>query len=116
MANTNALASEEYIEQTYFFRTLRERLVQNMPTQEVLARVRDEILATTRLPMAIEFLNAELKHTGVMGPAMERLGHYFTPFQAFIMGQSEAEGAKFSAELAMAVLEREAKYKARGAK
>jgi hypothetical protein len=115
MANTAALEPEEYIEQAYFFRTLRDRLAQSMPTQEVLARVRDEILATTRLPMAIEFLNTELKHSGVMGPAMERLGHYFTSFQAFIMGQAEAEGAKFSAELALAVLEREAEYKARGA-
>jgi RNAse (barnase) inhibitor barstar len=113
MANT-ALGAEEYIEQSYFFRTLRERLAQNMPTQESLARVRDEILATTRLPMAIEFLNAELKHTGVMGPAMQQLGHYFTPFQAFVMGQAETEGAKFSMELALSVLEREAEYKARG--
>jgi hypothetical protein len=112
---TTSLESEEYIEQAYFFRTLRERLAQSMPTQEVLARVRDEILATTRLPMAIDFLNTELKHTGVIAPAMERLAHYFTPFQAFIMGQSEAEGAKFSTELALAVLEREAEYKSRGA-
>src|SRR3989442_11704376 len=32
------------------------------------------------------------------------------------MGQSEAEGAKFSTELDLAVLEREAEYKAHGAK
>jgi hypothetical protein len=115
MAVSHELETEEYIEQTYFFRTLRERLAQNMPTQEVLARLRDEILATTRLPMAIDFLNAELKHSGVMSPAMQRLGHYFTPFQAFVVGQAEAEGARFSMELALAVLEREAQYKARGA-
>jgi len=114
MAGTTVLETEEYIEQVYFFRTLRERIGQNMPTQEILARVRDEILATTRLPMAIDFLNSELKHSGVMGPAMERIGHYFTPYQAFVIGQSESEGSKFSTELALAVLEREAEYKVRG--
>jgi hypothetical protein len=110
----NSLEPEEYVEQAYFFRTLRERIAQSMPTQEILSRVRDEILATTRLPMAIDFLNAELKHAGVMGPAMQRLGHYFTPFQAFVMNQAESEQARLSTELAMAVLEREADYKARG--
>jgi hypothetical protein len=114
MAGTIVLETEEYIEQAYFFRILRERIGQNMPTQEILARVRDEILATTRLPMAIDFLNSELKHAGVMGPAMERIGHYFTPYQAFVMGQSETEGSKFNTELALALLEREAEYKARG--
>ena len=114
MTNALPLEAEEYIEQAYFFRTLRERLTQNMPTQEILSRVRDEVLATTRLPLAIDFLNSELKHAGVMGPAMERLGHYFTPYQSFVMGQSEVAGSKFSTELALAVLERESEYKARG--
>jgi hypothetical protein len=113
--NAMLLDAEELIEQAYFFRTLRERLTQNIPAQEVLVSVRDEILATTRLPIAIEFLNAELRHAGVMGPAMERLNHYFTPFQAFIVGQAEEAGSKFSTELALSVLEREADYKARGA-
>jgi hypothetical protein len=45
---------------------------------------------------------------------MERIGHYFTLYQAFVMGQSETESSKFSTELALAVLEREADYKARG--
>jgi hypothetical protein len=111
---TTMLETEEYIEQAYFFRILRERLGQNLPTQEILARVRDEILATTRLPMAIDFLNAELKHTGVMGPAMDRISHYFTPYQAFVIGQSETDSSKFSTELALMVLEREADYKVRG--
>ncbi len=115
METANLLGTEDHIEQAYFFRTLRDRIAQNMPTQEVLARVRDEILTTTRLPMAIDFLAAELKHAGVMGPAMERLSHYFTPFQAFVFSQSETEGSKLSTEMALAVLEREADYKARGA-
>ncbi len=114
MSSTTTLDHEEYVEQAYFFRTLRERLAQNVPTQEVLARIRDEILATTRLPMAVEFLTAELKHAGVLGPAMERLAHYFTPFQAFVIGRSEEEGSRFTTEVALAVLEREAEYKASG--
>jgi hypothetical protein len=111
MANLTALETEEYIEQTYFFRAFRERLGQNVPTQEILARVRDEILSTTRLPLAIDFLCTELKHAGLLGPAMERLSHYFTRYQAFVMSQAEEQGAKIPIELALAILEREAEYK-----
>jgi hypothetical protein len=114
MPPNTTLDNEEYVEQAYFFRSLRERLAQGVPTQEALARTRDEVLATTRLPMAIEFLTAELKHAGVLGPAMERLAHYFTPFQAFVIARSEAEGSRFTNEVALAVLEREAEYKASG--
>ena len=45
---------------------------------------------------------------------MERLAHYFTPFQAFVIGRAEAEGLRFSMDLALLVLEREARYKAGG--
>ena len=50
------LDREEYIEQTYFFRVYRERLEQNVATQDILLGVHEEILSTTRLPMAIDFL------------------------------------------------------------
>jgi len=113
MADFGGLDREEYIEQAYFFRVLRDRLLQNQPAQEVLARIRDEILATTKLPLAVDFLNSELKHTGLMGPAMIRLSHYFAPFQAFVLSQSEVDGSKFSTELALQVLEREAEYRSR---
>src|SRR5262249_40532671 len=114
MSTARVLETEEYIEQAYFFRTFRARLAQNVPTQEILARVRDEILSTTRLPLAIDFLATELKHVGALGGAMEQLAHYFTPYQAFVMSQTESEGSKLSIELALTVLEREADYKARG--
>ena len=56
MPNAIPLATEEYIKQAYFFRTLQERLGQNLSTQDILVRLREELLATTRLPLAIDFL------------------------------------------------------------
>ena len=41
------LDREEYVEQAYFFRTLRERMQQSMSTQELLVAIRQEILATS---------------------------------------------------------------------
>src|SRR5262245_39378654 len=106
------LDREEYIEQAYFFRVLRERLAEGQATQTVLERIDQEILSTTRLPMAIGFLAAELKHTGLLSSGFARLGHYFTPFQAFVVAGSEDETKRFSADLAILVLEREARYRA----
>ena len=40
------LDREEHVEQAYFFRTLKERLELNLPLQELLANIRDEILAS----------------------------------------------------------------------
>ena len=113
MADPRVLETEEYVEQAYFFRTFRERMAYNLPTQEILLRIGDEILSTTQLPLAIDFLNTELKHAGVLGPAMERIAHYFTAYQAFVVQQAETENSKFSMDLALAVLEREAEYKSR---
>jgi hypothetical protein len=106
------LDREEYIEQAYFFHILRERMAQNMPAQEVLERVHEEILSTTRLPYAIQFLATELKHTGLLSSGFARLGHYFTAFQAFIVQQTEEEGKRFHAETGLLILEREAGYRA----
>src|SRR3954470_20726390 len=106
------LDHEEYIEQAYFFATLRERAGANMATQEILERVHEEILATTRLPMAIQFLATELKHSGLLSSGFARLGHYFTPYQAFIVRQTEEERLKFNIDGALLALEREARYRA----
>jgi len=107
------LDSEEYIEQVYFFRALRERLTENRSAQDVLASVTEEILATTRLPYAIQFLAMELKHSGLLSSGFARLPHYFTPFQAFVIRQAEEEGLRFNMQVALLVLEREAEYRAR---
>jgi hypothetical protein len=109
---SSKLEREEYVEQRYFFHALRERLVEGQPMQEVLARVGQEILATTRLPYAIDFLAAELKHSGLAASGFTRLGHYFTPFQAFVVAAAEEENRRFSITEALLILEREAEYRA----
>jgi hypothetical protein len=106
------LGREEYVEQAHFFRALAERLEVNVPAQEVLASVREEVLATTKLPLAIEFLLGELRHEGVLGPAVARLPHYFTPFQAFVIRESENERLRFDLRVGLEILRREAKYRA----
>ena len=62
------LDREEYIEQAYFFQAFRERLIDGLPSQDILARVGEELLSTTRLPMAISFLATEIKAVGLMSP------------------------------------------------
>src|SRR5207302_9654959 len=66
------LDREEYIEQVYFFRHTRERLADNLATQDVLDRIHEEILSTTRLPMAIQFLATELRHAGLLSSGFAR--------------------------------------------
>jgi hypothetical protein len=111
MSTATVLDREEYIEQVYFFRTFRERLAQNLAAQEILERLHEEILATTRLPLAIQFLATELKHTGELASGFLKLPHYFTPFQAYVVGQAEKEGQRFPLGTALLVLEREATYR-----
>jgi hypothetical protein len=106
------LGREEYVEQAHFFRALAERLRENVPMQEVLGSVREEVLATTKLPMAIDFLLAELRHAGILGSAMARLDHYFTPFQVFVVQESEDERRRFDLRIGLEVLRREAEYRA----
>ena len=104
------LNREEYIEQAYFFRTFLERVQENIPSQEVLESVREEILATTKLPMAIDFLRGEILLTGNLGAAMAKLDHYFRPFQAYVMSQADDERSRFDQKVALDVLQREAEY------
>jgi hypothetical protein len=105
------LEREEYIEQAYFFNSFRERLVDGLPAQEILSRVGEELLSTTKLPLAVAFLNTEIKGSGLMSPAMARIGHYFTAFQTHVISQAEIAMSRFSMEQALLILEREAKYK-----
>ena len=102
----------ECIEQAYFFRTFRERLAENFPAQEILARAHDEVLATTNLPIALQYLSTELNHSGSLGNGFARLPHYFTPFQTYVIRQAEEEGKRFTMPVGLLILEREAAYKA----
>ena len=69
-------------------------LLEGMATQTILDGVDQEILSTTRLPLAVQFLATELKHTGMLSSGFARLGHYFTPYQAFVVAGSEEEFVK----------------------
>lgn len=108
--SSELLPREELIEQIHFFKTYRERLEQNLPAQDILQTIREEILATTRLPLAIDYLYDEIKHHGEISKAMRQLSHYFTPFQTCVMSSAEEEKARFDLPIALQILEREAEY------
>lgn len=110
---TMLLEREEYVEQAYFFRTLVERLPQNLPLQDLLRQTGEELLASTKLPMAIDYMRAELEHAGVLAPAMAGLPHYFTPFQTYLMREAEQEGGRFDIRVGLKVLQAEAEYRAK---
>jgi hypothetical protein len=113
MNTGTVLEREEYIEQAYLFRVLRERMAgEGLAMQEVLEHVGQEVLATTRLPYAVQFLTAEVKHTGLLSSGFARLGHYFAPFQAFVVRCTEEEKLRFATETALLILQREAEYRA----
>ena len=106
------LDRDEYVEQAFFFSAFRERVETDVPAQDALAVLRAEVLAATKLPIAIDFMLIEVKHSGLISPAMAQLKHYFTPFQAFVVQKSEEPGGKFDFRVALRVLENEAKYRA----
>lgn len=105
------LAREEYIEQAYLFRVLGERLGQELTLQDQLLQVKHELLATTKLPMAVDFLLSELKHQGIMSQGMKRLAHYFTPFQTFLVAEAEEDRGRFDLKTALKILQFEADYR-----
>jgi hypothetical protein len=108
----NLLDRSEYIEQGYLFQLLRERTETAVPMQEILEQIQHELLTTTRLPMAVDYLLTELKHSGQMAPAMRKLSHYFTSFQTYLVETAEAETGRFAMGTALRVLEADAKYRA----
>lgn len=110
-SNLQMLEPEEYIEQAYLFRCYRERLEENIPAQDILKMVKEEILSHTKLPMAIDLLRGEILHSGRLSSGMLMLPHYFSPFQAFVMKQAENERIRFDHLTALSILEREAEYR-----
>lgn len=103
---------EEYIEQAWFFHALGERMQDNVATQDVLQTLKNELLSTCKLPIAVEFMAAELRLTGVFSTAMARLQHYFTPFQVFLIREAEDDRSRFDFNIALEILRREAQYRA----
>jgi hypothetical protein len=55
------LEREEHIEQAYLFKALVERGQQNVATQDLLLGLKEEVLSTSKLALAIDFLIGELK-------------------------------------------------------
>jgi len=105
------LDRDEYVEQAFFFGAFRERVETDVPAQDALAVLRAEVLSATKLPMTIEFMLTEVKHSGLISPAMLRLKHYFTPFQTYVIQKSEEPGGKFDFRIALKILEKEAKFR-----
>jgi len=109
---TQTLERAEYIEQEHLFKLLGDRVVQQMAMQDLLEQVHYELSASTRLPMAVDFLLTELKHSGTMSPAMTRLTHYFAPFQTYLVSEAERDTGKFDMRVALRILQIEARYRA----
>lgn len=109
---SSVLDAEEYIEQTHLFDSILRQSENpeqaSQALQETLVWLKQEILATTKLPMAIDYLIAELKHVGTIGTAMSKLGHYFTGFQTYLVAQSEDDRGRFDFWQAMRILKQEA--------
>lgn len=98
------LDRDEYVEQAYFFRVLLERMEENVPMQEVLRVTEDEVLSTTKLPMAIGYMLGELQLTGCISPAMAKLSHYFSGYQTYVIAAAEEEAGRFDMRVALTVL------------
>lgn len=105
------LSRAEYVEQAHFFRALSERIRQSLPIQEVLGGLRHECLATTKLPLAVDYMLSEIRHQGAFAPAMARLNHYFAPFQSYLAMEAENDQGRFDTRLAFDILHLEAKYR-----
>ena len=108
------LEREEYVEQQFLYRVLRERLPQNLPLQELLEQASHELLASTKLPLAVNYMKAELVHSGKMWEAMQRMGHYFHPYATYVMKEAESDHGRLDFLLALKILETDAQYRSEG--
>jgi len=115
MSHSTVLSVEEYVEQAYLFKALMERMSADEPVQDLLGYLREEVLATTKLPMAIDFLLAEVKQLGTMATAMKRIAHYFTSFQTFLISTAEDDHSQFPMRTALHLLYHDAKLRSEGA-
>ena len=107
-----SLPREEYIEQAYLFAALAERLKTNEPVQVLLSHIKHELLATTKLPMAVDYLLSELNHSGSMAEAMRRMPHYFSSFQTYLITRSEDDRGRIDIYSVLSILEHEARFHA----
>ena len=68
-------------------------------------------MTTTKLPMAVSFILSDLKHLGQFAPAMQKLSHYFTPFQTYVVRAAEDERGRFDMRVAFEILRMDAEYR-----
>jgi hypothetical protein len=62
--------------------------------------------------MALDLLLSELRHQGAFADGMKLLGHYFTPFQTYVMAEAENDRSRFDLRVGLEILARESKYRA----
>jgi hypothetical protein len=105
------LLPEEYIEQAFFFESFIDSIEDGVPTQEFLFSIRSELLTSAQLHKAVDFMLTDAKYTGVLASSMQRLSHYFSPFQTFVISESEREYGHLDFKIALQILAREAKYR-----
>ncbi|MDR2171552.1 MAG: hypothetical protein LBP59_15530 [Planctomycetaceae bacterium] len=105
------LLPEEYIEQAFFFESFIEAIDDGTPTQEFLFSIRGELLSTAQLYQAVDFMLTDIKYTGVLANSASRLSHYFSPFQIFVISESERDDGRMDFKIALQILAREAKYR-----
>lgn len=112
-----ALPVEEFVEQAYLFESLAKQVNLDpelqQPLQVLLQWLKQEVLATTKLPLAIDYLVAEIKRVGTIGTALVRLPHYFSTYQTYIINEAESERGRFDIWQAFRILHQEALLRAR---
>lgn len=113
------LPSDEYIEQAHLFDSLAKQVMLELelqqPLQVLLQWLKQEVLATTKLPMAIDYMISEIKHVGTIGTAFQKLSHYFSSFQTYLINEAESERGRFDIWQAFRILQQDAKLRATGA-
>lgn len=81
--------------------------------QEVLRVAEDEVLSTTKLPLAISYMRGEIQLTGTIAPAMRTLAHYFSAYQTFVIAAAEEEAGRFDMRVALNILRHLAEFMAK---
>lgn len=111
------LPVEEFVEQAYLFESLAKQVHLDpelqQPLQVLLQWLQQEVLATTKLPLAIDYMVAEIKRVGTIGTALVRLPHYFSTFQTYIINEAESERGRFDIWQAFRILQQDALLRAR---
>jgi hypothetical protein len=115
---SDLLPTDEYIEQAHLFASLAKQVSVEpelqQPLQILLQWLKQEVLATAKLPLAIDYMIAELKHVGTIGTAFAKLPHYFAAFQTYLITEAESESGRFDIWQAFRILEQDALLRAKG--